>query len=405
MSFIALVDCNNFYVSCERLFNPKLINRPVVVLSNNDGCIVARSNEAKKLGIPMGAPLFMYKDIIESQNVAVCSSNYTLYGDISWRIHKTLANFADKIESYSIDEAFLENEDIHVFENIRKTILQNIGVPVSVGVAKTKTLAKVATDFAKKKPSGFYFFEDIQLLKSIKVQDVWGIGSRTARTLAGYGIATAWDFIIQEEGWIKKVLGIVGVRIAHELRGFSCLSLEEVRAKKKSIVRSRSFGYPVEELSEIEEALSSYVAKASEELRQEASLASYLQVFLVIGIHEYLATAHVHLNPAVNYTPKLIDVAKEALKTIYKPGLKYKKVGVLLGGLVEDSSFQLDLFHKQTSDKQNKAIKVMDQLNERYGGGTLRYLAEGIEQNWQHKRDKRSPNYTTNWQEILTIKI
>lgn len=405
MSYIALVDCNNFYVSCERLFNPKLCNRPVVVLSNNDGCIVARSNEAKKLGIPMGAPLFMYRELIENENVAICSSNYTLYGDISGRIHKTLSTFSDKIESYSIDEAFLESSDLTCFQGIRKTILQNIGIPVSVGVANTKTLAKIATDYAKMESSGFYLLTDLNLLKKVKIEDVWGIGSRTSRTLAGFGIRTAWDFSMKQDLWIKKILGVVGLRIAHELKGFSCLSLEEVRGKKKSIVRSRSFGYPIGEITEIYEALSSYVSKASEELRQENSLATYLQVFLVMGIHDYLTSAHIHLNPPTNYTPKLITTAKDALKTLYKPGVKYKKVGVFLGGLVDASAIQLDLFSKESSIKQTQALKVMDKLNERYGGGTLRFLAEGIEQSWQHKRDKRSPNYTTNWNEILTIKI
>jgi DNA polymerase V len=405
MSYIALVDCNNFYVSCERLFNPKLINCPVVVLSNNDGCIVARSNEAKKLGIKMGAPLFMYKELIQREHVAVCSSNYTLYGDISARIHKTLSTFTDKMESYSIDEAFLEFDDITAAKQIRNTILQNIGVPVSIGVSNTKTLAKVATHYAKKNPYGFYFLQHIASHKDFKVEDVWGIGSRTAKALWGFGIKTAWDFSNQEEAWIKKVFGVVGVRIANELRGISCLSLEEIKTKRKSIVRSRSFGYLIEDQIELEEALASYTANAAEELRTQASVASYLQVFLVMGLHDYCSSAHVHLSPPINYTPKLINRAKEALSTIYRPGLKYKKVGVFLGGLVDEASFQLDFFSKETSDKQSRALKIMDEVNERYGDRTLRFLAEGIDQPWQHKRDKRSPNYTTNWQQILTIKI
>jgi DNA polymerase V len=405
MSYIALVDCNNFYVSCERLFNPKLLNRPVVVLSNNDGCIVARSNEAKAIGIPMGAPFFMYKDLIQTQNVAVCSSNYTLYGDLSARVHNTLCNFCDKIEHYSIDEAFLVLDDTSTAFEIRSTILQNIGINVSVGVASTKTLAKVATDFAKKRTDGVFIFENREILKEIRVEEIWGIGSKTAKKLYSFSVFTAADFLNKEDAWIKKVFGIVGVRIAQELRGISCLEIETVEAKKKSMVRSRSFGRAVSDIVELDEALSFYTSSAALDLRKQHLLACYLQVFLTLGFKRYRVSCHMTLSTPTNHTPTLLEKAKKALRSIYIEGNEYKKVGIFLGGLIDQSTVQLNLLEKPLSDRHSKAQEVMDQINKRYGKGKIIYAAEGIKKEWMCKRELKSLNYTTNWNEILTIKI
>lgn len=405
MSYIALVDCNNFYVSCERLFNPKLMNKPVVVLSNNDGCIVARSNEAKAIGIPMGAPFFQYKEIIKQKDVWVCSSNYTLYGDISARVHELLSQFTHSMEPYSIDEAFLLLDSPDIAPQIKKCIAKCVGIPVSVGISKTKTLAKIATDMAKKRKEGFFILDDLDHLKKVAVQDIWGIGRKNSLTLQKKGIISAHHFILQDEIWIKQILGVVGVRIALELKGIRCLELHEIQQPRKSIVRSRSFGRPLSDLFELKQALANYVARAAEELRKEKLKASVVQLFLVKNIYEYSSSSLISLSIPTNYTPFLIETASNLLEKIYKEGVAYKKVGILLFGLVKSNVNQLDLFTAELSDKKNKIEEVMDRLNRQFGHRALRFAAEGFDNSWQHKQDQCSPHYTTLWSELLTITI
>lgn len=416
----ALVDCNNFYVSCERVFNPKLCARPVVVLSNNDGCVVARSKEAKAIGIPMGAPAFQYADLFRKHRVIVCSSNYTLYGDMSHRVMQSLRRFTPDVQVYSIDEAFLHLDHLEAealsFE-IKRDVLQWTGIPVSIGIAPTKTLAKAANHCAKKDAAqtGVFALIDIarqeSILKSLPVQEIWGIGRQIAELLNRRGIQTAWELRNADDTWIKKHLTIVGLRTVWELRGVSCLQLDEAVPDKKSIMSSKSFGRPVATLPELSEAVACYTSRAAEKMRRQDSVASFLQVFLTTNPHQsedyYANKAQVVLPQPTAYTPDLIHYAKDALASIYIPGLTYKKAGVLLGGLEPDHSFQQDLFCKQGKEleKQRAIMQLMDQANKSFGRRVIRMAAEGSTQPWKMKQERRSHRFTTQWEELLTVRI
>ncbi len=417
---IALIDCNNFYVSCEKVFNPKFNNRPVVVLSNNDGCIVARSKEVKDLGVPMGAPAFEWADVFRKNGVVVLSSNYSLYGDMSARVMSTLSQFSSDIQIYSIDEAFLmipAEGAKDLAAKIRGTILQWIGLPVSVGVSTTKTLSKVANRLAKKDSAspGYCVLDDpasIEAgLKKMPVEDVWGIGRKTAEFLYRYGIRTAWEYAQCDDEWIKKHLKVIGLRMAWELRGFSCLDLEDEPTSKQSITSSRSFRAPITKWDDMSESVSTYVATAAEELRSQGSLASYLEVYITTSPFRkeevYARATHIVLPEPTNYTPTLITYAKIALERIFRKGLHYKKAGVILCGLVPENRYQPDLFirHKPELVKQKAVSELVDRLNRQYGYDILKYAAEGVEQSWRMKRDRCTPRFTTNWSELLTIKI
>jgi DNA polymerase V len=416
----ALVDCNNFYVSCERVFNPRLWNKPVVILSNNDGCVIARSNEAKALGIPMGAPAFKYRDLFERQRVITLSSNYELYGEMSHRVMHTLAQFTPDIEIYSIDEAFLHIDSANLAaesRRIKETVYQWTGIPVSVGIAPTKTLAKAANRHAKKKlpQEGVFILNDADLQKKIlsymPVEEVWGIGQQIAAKLKRNQLYTGWDLANANDGWVKKHLTVVGLRTVWELRGTSCLSLEEAPAPKKSIVCSRSFGCEVTEEEELAEALASYTARAAEKVRHQGSAAAFIEVFLCTNRFKeelvYANAAQLILPQPTDFTPHLIHFAKQALHKIFRDGLSYKKVGVMLGGLVPKNSFQQDLFHKNTPSllKQQRLMQLMDQTNRRYGKGTMKLAAEGVAQPWKMQRNQCSPHFTTRWEDLLSIRI
>jgi DNA polymerase V len=406
----ALVDCNNFYVSCERVFNPKLENKPVVILSNNDGCVIARSKEAKALGIPMGAPAFQNQAAFRAHGVIQCSSNYALYGDMSRRVMEILGSFTDELQVYSIDEAFLliPCKEVDEIREMKRKVFQDVGIPVSIGVGKTKTLAKAANYLAKNDPTreGVCCFDESYLYE-FPVSQVWGIGSRITDFLHRHQINTAWEFSQLEDDWIRKNLSVVGLRTAWELRGISCLPLEMVRPSKKGIMSSRSFGRPITLLGELEEAIASYTARASEKLRRQHSLANYLEVFIISyassSIVPYYKSVHIALAEATQYTPTLVHYAKQGLKYIFKEGLRYKKVGVLLGGLTPEHSFQPDLFIQHEQKKQKELTKVMDGINRKYGKRIVQFAAEGIEQSWQMKRAHCSPRYTTRWSDILKV--
>lgn len=417
-TLLALVDCNNFYASCERVFNPQLHHKPIVILSNNDGCVIARSNEAKALGIPMGAPAFQYQELFKKHKVVVCSSNYVLYGDMSHRVMSTLAQFTPDLQIYSIDEAFLLLDQPQDAKVIRETILQCTGIPVSIGLAPTKTLAKAANYFVKKNPSynGIFILDTPELqqkmLSSLPVEEVWGIGRRISAFLHSHRIKTAWDLSLADDQWIRKNLSVVSLKTVWELRGISCLPLEEATPSKKSITCSRSFGQRLTEETDIAEALSSYAARAAEKLRGEGSLASFLQVFLMTSRHQkdqeyYENSVQMIFPQPTDYTPSLIHYAKQGLHRIFKKGLLYKKTGVILGGLVPADSFQMDLFVDQETHqkKQRILMNLLDETNHKYGRNILKLAAEGIDQPWKMKRNQQSPCFTTRWDEILTIKI
>lgn len=418
-NLFALVDCNSFYVSCERVFNPKLLNKPVVVLSNNDGCVVARSMEAKKLGIPMGAPAFEYTDIFKKNQVFVLSSNYTLYGDMSYRIMSLLERYSPEVEVYSIDEAFLKidaKDSIQFCKKIRDDILKCTGVPVSIGIGPTKTLSKVANNLSKKmQEEPVFSLEDPiiceEILENLEVKDVWGIGRNIADFLRKQNIHTALEFKNAEDLWIKKNLSIVGLRMAWELRGIPALSIDDAPSQKKSITSSRSFNKSLTEFSDIAEALSSYTSIAAEKLRSQSTKASYMNVFIKTNIHHnapyYSNFIQINFKEPSDYTPELITYAKEGLHKIFKKGLLYKKTGLTLGGLVPNNSYQLDFFsNKNLSEEKEKTLMtVIDKLNQQYGRKIIRTAAEGTSQHWKSKRDLTSPRYTTRWDELLIIDL
>jgi DNA polymerase V len=421
MSFIALVDCNNFFVSCERVFNPKLIKRPVAVLSCNDGCIIARSEEVKAWGIPMGAPYFQWADFLKAKGATIRSSNFALYADLSHRVMQTLSHFNPDLEIYSIDEAFLriegEKDPLSHGRLLREKVLQWTGIPVSIGIASTKTLAKVANHAAKKNKilQGVYFPSKQEmdlLLQKLEVREIWGIGSRLSQFLAKRGIFTAAQLREQSDLWIKTHLTVVGLRTVWELRGIPCLELEEVRPSKQSIMTSRSFGRPVLKREELLEAVCTYTARGTEKLREENRLASWIQVFIMTRFYEeegyYGNQAHLVLPQPSSYTPTLLNYANQGLNKIFRSGFAYKKAGVLLGGLVSATNYQQNLFVKQDPEKdarQAAAMALLDQANQKFGYKILQFASEGIDRPWKMQQDNLSSCFTTQWSQLLTIQI
>ncbi|MBS0629318.1 MAG: Y-family DNA polymerase [Verrucomicrobia bacterium] len=408
-----LIDCNSFFVSCERVFNPQLWGKPVVVLSSNDGCVVARSNEAKKLGIPMGAAAFEYEKLFKDRGVFVYSSNFSLYGDISQRVMQVLEQFSADFEIYSIDEAFLTistDDPISLGQKIRQKVLQWTGIPVSVGIAPTKTLAKVANHIAKKDKQGVCLLEDPKLidetLAHFPLDDIWGIGRKLSRRLRELAIFTPLQFKNCEDSWIQKHFSVVLLKTALELRGLSCLPLDEVEAPNKSITHSRSFGTPVTTLPELHEAIASYAARAAEKLREQELCASHLTVYLTTSPfieNRYSNSAALSLPEPTDYTPDFISMSKRCLEAIFLPGFSYKKVGVILNDLTLKTFHQRDLFH--SSADRSRAMKVLDQINEAHGKNALQFAAEGIEKPWKMRRNHTSARFTTHWDELLLIKL
>ncbi len=418
-----LVDCNNFFVSCERVFNPKLKSKPVVILSNNDGCIIARSQEAKDLGIPMGAPYFQWEDFLKRNHVTLLSSNYALYGDLSFRVMQTLEAFNPDLEIYSIDEAFLHlssDDDPYAFAHfLRQKVQEWTGIPISIGIAKTKTLAKVANARAKKDPKckGVFALLTIesqeQILETLPVEAIWGIGRKTSTLLQRKGVFTAAQLIHQSDTWIRNALTVTGLRTAWELRGISCLGLEEIAIAKKSIMTSRSFGRALVEYGELQEAVAAFASRGAEKLRKEKRLACALQVFVMTSPHKndetfYSNAAFLTLAEPTAYTPTIISTAKAGLKQIYREGFSYKKAGVLLTNLVESSPIQKDFFVRQEevySSKQMEVMALIDHLNDKFGYPVIQFAAEGIHPGWKSKQHLTSSSFTTSWDELLTIDI
>jgi DNA polymerase V len=409
----ALVDCNNFYASCERVFNPMLEGKPLVVLSNNDGCVVARSNEAKALGIGMGVPEFQIRPLLRAHRVQVFSSNYTLYGDMSQRVMETLEQFCPDSEIYSIDEAFLSLSGFtsrnftEYGHTIRATVKRWTGIPVSVGIAETKTLAKIANRVAKRTPDMGGVFDLLAcpdrevLLGRIGVEDVGGIGPSYAHLLKQHGIATTLQLRQADDQWIRKHLGIAGVRLVYELRGHSCLELEACPPPKQGITCSRAFGKPISTLAELEEAVSSYVSRAAEKLRGEGLAATVLTVFVMTNEFtqepQYRNSVTCALPVGTDTTSELIRAALRGLRTIYRDGYRYKKAGVMFTALVPASQVQPDLFDRQDRPRSTRLMTALDAVNDRWGSGTLEYASSGMTKAWKTQFHRRSPAYTTKW--------
>ncbi len=416
---IALIDCNSFYASCERIFDPKLLGKPVVVLSNNDGCIITRSTEAKALGIKMGEPYFKAKKIIENNNVKVFSSNYSLYGDISQRVMEILLGFSPDVEIYSIDEAFLsfngfKNYELLTYSKyIRKVIKQWVGIPVSIGVGPTKTLSKIANNIAKNKEE----YEGVCILKSnkeineviekTKINDVWGIGRQWTKFLMKNNIFTAKEFILLDRSWIRKKMGVIGEKIQLELKGVSCIDLELLPTPKKSCCVSRSFGSPVEEIQEMEESIANYGSRVSEKIREEGLVAELMSVFVLTNHFnkkesQYSNSIKLHLDYPTNNTTLIVKKAIEGIRKIYKKGYRYKKAGIILYELNDSLSVRGLLDYDRL--RSDSLMKTLDQINYRYGDSTLKIAAEGLTKNWKMRRSKKSPHYTTSFQDLIRVK-
>ena len=422
--FFLLVDCNNFYVSCERVFDPDLRNKPVIILSNNDGCAVAISDEAKKIGIKRGTPLFKIENKIKKYEVRVLSSNYALYGDMSERIMNLFYDFTSEVEIYSIDEAFLKftkkNDYRTLSKKIKNYIFKRTGIPVSIGAAKTKTLAKAATHFAKKYDiyegvCDFNSYNKIDyFLKKISVEDIWGIGCRYSRKLKKKNINTAYDLINLDDGWVRENLGgVVGIRMLWELRGFSSLQLEKRGKKKKQIVSSRSFGKDVGKLENLNQAIATYITRASKKLREQNSLVSTMHIFVhtnkykdYIQQHESAAYKFV---VSTDYTPKIIEKGKLLLNKLYKKGYKYKKVGVIFSDIIDRREKKMNLFEPEDYYKnESEIMEAVDKINIKWGKNTIKSGGAKIDSKnneWEMRRNYLSKRYTTKWDEILNVKI
>ncbi len=416
----ALVDCNNFFASCERLFNPALNGRPVVVLSGNDGCVIARSNEAKALGIGMGQPAFELRDLFVREQVAIFSSNHILYGDISRRVMSVLSQFSPEVEVYSIDEAFLSLDGIDMpygaeayARTIADTVMRCVGIPVSIGIAHTKTLAKIASHRAKKiaRYKGVCHLvtpdQCAMALIECPIGDVWGIGRRLAPKLIEEGISTAWDFTHMSRERVRRLYTIEGERTWRELRGEVCYAVDELPAARQSITVSRTFGQAVTTFDDVYEAVANFTATAAERLRRQGSAASSIMVFVKgrgCGPGRYVGAMQHTLPVASDSTIELLQYARRALVSVFRRGEAYKKAGVILGHIIPRSNVQLSLFDTVDRDKHHRLMQVMDSVNKQVGGKVLRLGAEGGHQVWKAHSEHLSPCYTTSFRDILVVK-
>lgn len=422
MEYFALVDCDSFYVSCELMFKPWLRGRPVVVLSNNDGCTVSRSREAKQIGVPMGAPYFMFRKTLERYNGIAFSSNYTLYADISLRVMKVIREFSDRVEVYSIDEAFAILERNRMIEDpfaaarrLWFSVRRFVGVPVSVGIAPTKTLAKIAGDRAKKSPDGVVELTDARIIDRVLTEtpviDIWGINYRTAKKLNEVGIKTAADLRDLQMPFARKALTVVGARIVMELRGHSCLVLEQSAPLKKRITRSRSFSGAVTELSEIKESIRNHVSHAAADMRDDGLVAQSITVFILTDKFredrpQYNPARQVRLASTTDSTSELLAVAIRSLEEIYRPGFEYRKAGIDLEALCPAEGESMRMFENPRYEKHKRLMGALDQINHKHGRDRLRFgLGTSQQQNWKMKRERLSPFYTTDIEQILRVKV
>jgi DNA polymerase V len=419
-ALFALIDCNNFYVSCERLFQPILLGKPVVVLSNNDGCVIARSDEAKALGIPMGLPAFKLTDLITEHSIEVFSSNYTLYGDLSTRVMTTLTQWTPEVEVYSIDEAFLKfsvllPDALTAYgQTIRATIQQWTGIPVSIGIGPTKTLAKLANRLAKRSPEAQgvvtlnSHIEIEATLAQTPIEDIWGIGPGYTRRLHAHKIRTALQLRQVNDRWVRQELGIVGLRLVWELRGISCLPLELCPPPKQNLMVSRSFGRPITTLTEMREAVATYMTRAAEKLRRHHVAAGVLTVFLMTSRFrdepQYSNSVTISLPVATQDTAELIGYALRGVEQTFREGYRYQKAGVILTALVPAHQIQAHLFDQHDRERSQKLMTAIDTINREWGSGTIRYAAVGLRPGWVMRCARRSPRYTTRWEELAVVR-
>lgn len=415
----ALVDGNNFYASCERVFRPDLQDTPIVILSNNDGVIIARSNEAKALGIPMGLPYFKSKNLILKHKMQVFSSNYALYGDMSNRMMNIMKTFSPNVEIYSIDEAFLDfrefkNYDLNIYgQNIQKKILQSTGLPTSIGIAPTKSLAKVANKIAKKFPDktkSVYLIDSdekrIKALKWTQINDVWGIGRKHSKRLRAVGIENAYQFTQMSDNWVRKQMSIVGLRLKKDLSGKSIIQFEEIK-NKQSIATTRSFDRAHTEFKDLKERVSTFAFSCAEKLRRQESMANSMMIFIQTNGFksteaQYMKNIVIKLPYASNSSIDLVKYAVKGLERIYRTGYKYKKAGVVLMDLSNEFPEQLSLFSNK-NPKHKKLMKTMDALNLNYGRHTLKLASQDVNRMWKMKQENLSQSYSTNLEEIITV--
>lgn len=414
-----LCDCNNFFVSCERVFRPDLEGRPVVVLSNNDGCVVARSNEAKAIGIGMGQPYFQVRGLLERHGGTVFSSNFTLYGDLSRRVMTTLRSMVEEIEIYSIDEAFFNLEGYNepldeLGHKIRTTIRRHTGIPVSIGIAPTKTLAKIAAKLAKQYPKlgGCCYMhraEDIRkVLTKFPLKDVWGIGRRYGKAFDQMQILTAQQFIDLDKQWVQGRMGITGVRTWQELRGIPSLPMDDLSATRQQITVSRSFPHEIYDCAELERIVAEFATMCGEKLRRQGSLCCTVHCFVMTNRHrpdqpQHIEEAVHHFPTPTDSTLSLVKAGRELLRTIYRTGYGYKKAGITLGGFEARGTQQQSLFDAPSDPRHERLMEVMDQVNRHYGQRTLKTAAEG-QKPFKMNREHVSRRYTTEWSELLTVK-
>lgn len=417
---MALIDCNNFYASCERVFDPSLIGKPVVVLSNNDGCVIARSNEAKALGIPMGAPAFEYQKKFTENDIKVFSSNYALYGDMSQRVMNVIARYSPEVEVYSIDESFVKFSGFDRYNlweyglEIKKAVYTITGIPISIGIAQTKALAKVANKIAKKFPDqtrGVYVMDskekEYKGLKWTKIEDVWGIGRQFTKRLQRINVTRANEFIDLPNEYVRKEFSIVGLRLKRELEGLPTLELEEVK-NKKAIATTRSQKKDVLDYETLKERIATYAVSCAEKLRRQNSAANVVYVFVRTNpfkenIAHYGNSIAVSLPYPSNSSITISRYAEQGLRSIYKKGYAYKKIGVIVMGIVPENERQLNLFCNEDPRHKN-LMKVIDQVNQREGNTKIRLASQDLVRKWKMRQERLSPFYTTKWEDIITVK-
>ena len=414
----ALVDCNNFYASCERVFNPKIENKPVIVLSNNDGCVIARSNESKALGVKMGEPAFKLKNLIEKCNINVFSTNFALYADLSKRVMNVMRSEVNQMEVYSVDEAFLDFTDYATKERgvaLKEKVRQWTGIPVSVGIAPTKVLSKVASHIAKKHTkSGVFMFDDEDLIRRalnvFPVEDLWGVGRKNAKRLKEAGIHTALQFRECDSNWIRRNMSVNGVRLQKELFGEVCYPLELKRNRKKNICTARSFGAELKELSKLKEAISSHANTCARKLREEKSCCASISVFINTNpfnpqAKQYNPYKVIHLDVPTNDSLEIVKIAIKELESIYRSDCIYKKAGVIVGKIVPQEQVQLSLFDKLDREKRKSINKAVDKLNATMGKDKVKLAVQGSGRKWKLKQEKLSPCYTTHLSGMLKVRI
>lgn len=420
----ALIDCNNFFVSCEKIFRPDLEGRPIIVLSSNDGCAVARSNEAKALGIPMGAPAFKWRDVIERNKVIKFSANFELYGDISKRILDVLTTITPRIEAYSVDESFLELSNLPIEDfvvwgkTVRELIWRWVGIPVSIGIAPSKALAKLASERAKRvdELAGVCSFvgpgaeDPAHHMEAMEVGEIWGIGWRLAPKFRAEGILSAWDFACMKPKYAQQLMGIHGRQLIAELNGASCWPLESIGKPQKSIMSTRTFGEDTHEINVIEAAIASFAANAAFKLRRHHQLTTRATVFITTDKHKpgyERFSQEVRFDVPTADTGLLASTLVLALKEFFKPQIACHRAGVLLYSFVPTSYVQADLFGKlneQTHDASNRRMDVMDAINQRFGKRTVKFAAEDLAAKWQPKHNQRSPRYVSKWDELPKVR-